>query len=507
MNYCEFKWKKRLQTLWVVIIVSVISGACASSNNSAQSVSHTKRPNILLILTDDQKRSSVGNPTIQTPNINALAEQGVTISHVFNQGSWSGAVCRPSRNMINTGRHLYHTGRDPRGLSASGTVKVPVMWGEAFRQAGYKTFMTGKWHLTEDEFMRSFDDGDAIFMGGMSASHKGGHWRTAFHHYDPAGKFDKQTLYEARQHSTQEIADAAVDYLKTKTGKSDNPFFMYVATMAPHDPVESPKIYEDRYKPEDIKLPPNFLPEHPFDQGDHNNRDERLLPFPRTQEKTREAIAKYHAMVEHLDAQIGRILQALEASGEADNTIVIFTSDHGLAIGEHGLMGKQNVYDHSVRSPFIIKGPGIEQGKTRTGRFHLNSLFATTAELAGVEIPDTVEAPSAVPVITGEKDTLHNTIYTGYKHYSQMVQDDRHKLIRYPVLRKLQLFDLQQDPWEIQNLADDPAYADTIQELTNHMELWRARIGDPIDLQRPVASFQEQLGKGVKEASKKNKGK
>ena len=168
--------------------------------------------------------------------------------------------------------------------------------------------------------------------------------------------------YYMSRHTSELYADKAVNYLETKAGKDGKPFFMYVAFNAPHDPRQSPKEFLDMYPREQVKVPANFLPEHPFDQGDSKIRDEELAPFPRTEEAVKLHRQEYYAIITHADYEIGRILDALEKSGQDKNTYIIFTSDHGLAVGMHGLMGKQNQYECSVRMPLIFTGPGIKAG-------------------------------------------------------------------------------------------------------------------------------------------------
>ena len=185
------------------------------------------------------------------------------------------------------------------------------------------------------------------------------------------------------------------------------------------------------YPGKNIALPKAFMKQNTVDQGDFWVRDEILLPIPRKAEEVKQFIGEYYAMITHLDAQVGRILAALENSQYADNTIIVFTSDHGLAVGKHGLLGKQNQYDHSVRAPFVIAGQGIDKGKKAKGNFYLNSIFPTTAELAGIDIPTSVQAKSIVPLLNDSKKpaVLNEYIYGAYRHYQRMVRSDNFKLI------------------------------------------------------------------------------
>ena len=480
LNYCL--------ALFAVLCLS----ACDAPQEAAVGEA-TKQPlNVLFILTDDQAPYTVaahGYEGISTPTLDSLAANGMSFTYVFNQGSWSGAVCAPSRRMINTGRHLYHTGLDPRKAHQA---EYPT-FGETFRSAGYDTFQTGKWHLPMKVWEKSFTHGKAVFKGGMSRHEKGGQWDATFSNYDASkqGK-EKFTDYKPGRHTTDEIAAAAVEFLQGRND-ADKPFMMYVAFLAPHDPRQAPQEYLDRYPPKDIETPEAFMPYHPFDQGDYYLRDEVLAGFPRSEKVVRENISDYYAMVTQIDDQVALILQALEDSGQADNTLVIFTSDHGLALGRHGLMGKQNHYDHSIRAPFIVKGPGVPQGTEVPGMFYLNSVFPTAAELAGLEVPESVQAPSIVPLIEGKQDAVYDNIYGSYRHFQRMVRSQDWKLIYYPMIRKTQLFNLANDPEELNDLAADPDQAERIAAMMTELEGLKQMVGDPLTNDEPEKSYGDFL--------------
>jgi len=243
-----------------------------------------------------------------------------------------------------------------------------------------------------------------------------------------------------------------------------------------------------------LYLPASFMGEHPFDQGDHYIRDEILARFPRDPDVVKDFVGEYYAMIEHMDTQIGRILDALEASGQADNTLIIFTSDHGLAVGKHGLLGKQNQYDHSVRAPFILKGPHVPAGKISKGMFYIASAYPTALEMAGLGIPASVQMPSVAPLVRGEKETELSSIYGGYRHYQRMLRDDDYKLIYYPHIRKTQLFDMKNDPDELVNLADNPDQKTRITRMMAELEDWKQLVGDPLDNENVENSFKVMGG-------------
>jgi choline-sulfatase len=192
-------------------------------------------------------------------------------------------------------------------------------------------------------------------------------------------------------------------------------------------------------------------------------------------------------MITHLDAQIGRVLAALEASGHAGNTIVIFTSDQGLALGQHGLLGKQNLYDHSLRMPFIMAGPGIPKGKRNDALFHMQSLLATTCELAGVSAPESAQFPSLVPLITGSKKQLHEALYGAFLDRQRMVRTVRWKLIRSPAEKQVQLFDVKNDPWEKHNLAGNSKHASLLTMLDAKLRELMREMHDPMPAEKVFA--------------------
>lgn len=453
------------------------------------------KPNILFLLADDQTVNTInalGNMEIHTPNLDKLARDGTSFSHVYNQGSWSAAVCAPSRAMINTGRNIYRTGLGPKKSER----KSYPLWGETFKNSGYETFMSGKWHVTREAFLRSFDIGNAVFSGGMARLKNGGQWTPSMWDYDVTKpKKDNFVFYKKNKHSSEQIADAAINYIQNKPTRNDKPFLMYVAFLAPHDPRQSPQKYVDMYPNENITLPAAYMPQHHIDQGDFKIRDEKLLPFPRKPESIKAFIGEYYAMITHLDAQIGRVLNALDDSQYNENTIVVMTSDHGLAVGKHGMLGKQNLYEHSIRAPFIIKGKGITPGRVAKGMFYINSVFPTTAELAGIHIPSSVDAPSIVPLITGEKEAMFDHITGSYRHFQRMIRNDRFKLIYYPMTKITQLFDLKNDPDELTNLANNPKYNKVINELLIELEDLKKWTGDPLNNEDPKGSYSQYLGK------------
>ncbi len=432
-----------------------------------------KKPNILLLFADDQRFDTIhalGNQEILTPNLDALVARGTAYTHASIMGGTWGAICMPSRAMLMTGRTLFHLDRGGQDIPADHT-----LLGEALQVAGYTTFGTGKWHNGRSAYSRSFKAGDRVFFGGMSD-----HYKVPLNAFDPAGDYPKEGIYhEEKIHSSDLFARSACEFLNTYD--SDDPFFLYLSFTAPHDPRDTHPRYHEMYNADDLTLPENFQEQHPFDQGDFDIRDEKLAPWPRTPEVVREHLAAYYAMITHLDAQVGEVLGALEASGKADDTLIVFAGDNGLAVGQHGLLGKQNMYEHSVRVPLILCGPGVPSGERRDAFAYLIDVYPTLAELAGIPLPESVEGLSLVPSLSDPNERVRDTFLYAYKDFQRAARDKTRKLIEYCVrgVRTTQLFDLASDPWETTNLAEDAAHAQDVSRLRAELDRWHTELDDP----------------------------
>jgi arylsulfatase A-like enzyme len=367
-------------------------------------------------------------------------------------GSMTPAVCLPSRTMLITGQSLWRIPANPRVKEAPpGVPLLPLV----MAAAGYDTFHCGK-------IGNSCTFGNAAFA--VNIETKG---RTEL--------------------SATENADAAIDYLKRHDGR--RPFFMYLAPPVPHDPRVSPEPFSRRYDPAKLSLPKNFMPEHPFDNGELQVRDELLAPHPRTPAAMRRHLADYYGTISHLDHELGRVMAALSESGYEKNTVVVFTSDQGLAVGgRHGLMGKQNLYEH-FKSPLVLAGPGIPNGKS-AALVYLFDLFPTICELAGARRPTAVEGKSLLPIIDGRQASVRDWLFCAYRECQRMVRDERWKLIQYRAAggNNTQLFDLAHDPDELKNLAQVEQFAAERARLEKLMGQARREYGDPVEFDKPVAA-------------------
>ena len=446
-----------------------------------------RRPNVLLIIADDHRHGAIraqGDQVVQTPTMDRLMAEGVSFERTYHFGGLTGGVCVPARACLMAGanpfRALASTDlADSVGLRTinPGLTTLP----ESFREAGYHTYHVGKWHNDTASFHRSFDDGARIFIGGMSD-----HYKVPIFDFDPSGEYPKEKRYEGSQHSTELFGQAAIQFLEGYD--RPNPFFFYLAFTAPHDPRTPPPEYAALYPPSEMPVPANVMPEHPFDNGDLKTRDEKLAPWPRTREIVQQHTSDYYGMITHLDAWIGRILETLERTGRAEDTIVVYTADHGLAVGQHGLFGKQNVYEHSARVPCIVRAPGKTGGRRSHALTHTPDLHPTLCELAGVPRADTVETRSLVPLLDGATDSHRPVVCQVYKDVQRMVTDGRWKLIRYYQSQErpdagtdgIQLFDLSADPWELSDLSGESGHATHVERLAVALSEWQREVGDPL---------------------------
>ena len=431
-----------------------------------------KPPNVVFLLADDQRFDTIhalGNGDISTPALDSLCGRGTAFTRAHIMGGTQPAVCVPSRAMLLTGRNLFSL-EDTGNTIPEGHTTMP----EAFRAAGYRTCGIGKWHNGPASYARGFTDGAQIYFGGMAY-----HFHLATHDFDPEGKYPQSAASVRGGHSSELLSKAAADFLRNRG--DDSPFFLYVAYLAPHDPRTAPPEYAARYRPEDIPLPQNFAVEHPFDNGELKIRDELLAPFPRTPEAVRRHIADYYAMITHLDAQLAKVIQALEDTGQRDNTIIVFSGDNGLALGQHGLMGKQNLYECSVRVPLLMSGPGVESGACRDTLCCLQDLFPTLCQLAGVAVPPSVEGTSLAGALSNEKERVRDHVFYAYKDIQRGVCDGHWKLLEYAVggTRTTQLFDLETDPFEMNNLVGDAAHGEQLLRMRALLRKSQEEVHDP----------------------------
>jgi arylsulfatase A-like enzyme len=435
-------------------------------------------PNVLFILTDDQRYDTIhalGNPYIKTPNLDALCAEGTAFTQAHIPGGTVPPVCMPSRAMLHTGRSLFSLEKDGQHIPDE-----HVTMGETFRKNGYQTFGVGKWHNGVDGYRRSFTAGDDIYFGGMWD-----HWNVPVYEFKPDGVYDRMaracigpfftnetntcraTHIHMGVHSTDLFTDDAFKWLNEYN--SGDPFFMYIAYMAPHDPRTMPEPFNSMYNPDEMPLE-CFTGEH-FRYGIEELRDEIIAEYPRNTASTKRHIADYYGMISHLDDRVGRLIALLKEKKLYDNTIIVFSGDNGLAVGRHGLMGKQSCYEHSIRVPLIMKGSGIPKNETQEGYHFLYDIFPTLCTLCSMDIPNSVEGQDFSGSFIKPGNVHRDEVYAVYNNKVRAVKDARYKLIeyRFKKVSVTQLFDLELDPLETHNLADNPDYLDIRRRLTDRL--------------------------------------
>jgi arylsulfatase A-like enzyme len=433
------------------LVLQIVAFSLAVFTSVCHSFAAPQRPNVVMLITDDQRADTIhalGNKLVRTPNIDRLVRQGVVFQQAHCMGSYSPAVCMPSRTQLLTGQHMFHAKDEP-----SGGDPASFTFPRAMHEAGYATLRTGKISNYPRKVSTEFDRDIALRA----------HTETG-----------------AQQH-----AENAIAFIRANAGK--RPFFLDVEFDTPHDPQPAPAEFYALYQPSQFSLPENFLPFHPFDNGEMIVRDEATLPWPRTREALTGKLARYYASIAYTDAQIGRILDALDAAGQMDNTILVFASDNGLSLGEHGLLGKQNVYEGGgLCVPLVVVAPGVKPSQNQSF-VYLFDVFPTICDLCGFAAPSQTDGRSLATILRGQADKVRDSCFLGYKDLQRAINDGHWKLIRYPQIDKTQLFDLSHDPHEMHDLAGDPDQAAKVQELTSLLVKTQQELGDkcPLSVAEP----------------------
>lgn len=421
-----------------------------------------QRPNILLILSDDHNYRALGvsgNEAIRTPNLDRLAAEGVYFNRCFSPNP----ICMAARACIYTGQDSWTNGVTFNGKK--------VKWSSPFFPSvmavnGYETYFAGKWHSDGKPWTRGFTTGGRCWAGG-----KFDHLELALTPF--GGSADDQKT--ADDYSTTVFTDDAVDYLK---GEHERPFCMVVAYTVGHDAFMAPPGYGRKYAANEIPLPPNYMSRPPFKQFNPKIRDETVIPFPRTEASIRRATAEYYAMFEHMDDQIGRMLAALKQQKLDGNTLVIFASVKGLSMGSHGIIGKQTMYEEGVRSSLIVRHPTLRPAtKVNSSLVSTIDIFPTLCETAGIAIPESVEGQSLLGLYDGSRKGRER-LFCSYDDarrdtVTRMIRTDRYKLIQHLVTKERQLFDLEKDPYEMENLINEPEGKAVEPGLTRELMRWR----------------------------------
>ena len=492
--------------------------------------SESEKPNFIFIYTDDQRFDTVGllgDNQVITPNLDKLATNGAVFSNTYNMGAWHGAICVASRSMIISGKSVWRAKEalnSPTNVqinsqisSENQSILISETWPQIFKKNGYKTYMSGKWHVqlpVEKVFDVVVnkrpgmpDDNRGLFGKQLQVWKEESGDISKLDKYMPVGYGrpinendnsweSSDTLqggfWEGGKHWSEVLADDAINLIDDSK-KIDDPFFMYLAFNAPHDPRQAPERFLEMYPIDQIKLPPNYSPQHPYWKEIGNEpgvRDEGLAPYPRSEFAVKKHIQEYYAVISHLDEQVGKIVSHLESQKMLDNTYIIFTSDHGLAVGQHGLIGKQSLYDHSIRVPMIINGPNIKKGSVYNQDIYLQDIVPTTLHLANISIPSYVDFKSFYNLIHNkDSNKTHDAIYGtygccpgNYFDFQRMIRKDNFKLMLFPKNKRIELYDLNQDPYEINNLAENSKYKPKVKDLYKELTILQKEMGDTLNL-------------------------
>jgi arylsulfatase A-like enzyme len=490
---------------------------CTPENNKPQ------RPNILFIFSDDHATHAIGaygpkhnNPDlhklVQTPNLDRLAQEGMLFTNVFCGNS----ICGPSRATILTGKHSHLNGMLNNDTIFNGDQQT---FPKILQRGGYETAWIGKWHLFSDP--TGFDHWLILNNPGQ----QGTYYNPIFG--SPEGE-EKVT-----GHTATIITDKAIDWLNSQRDES-KPFFLAYSHKTPHrEWVPGPEEY-DLYKDVDLPVPTNFyddystrssaLKEQEMEIATHMNEqdlkltapgylnEEQLAQFREAYDqenkvfkeanlagnelaewKYQRYVKDYLRSVTSMDKEIGRMLEYLEESGLAENTIVVYSSDQGFYLGDHGWFDKRWMYEESLRMPLIVRWPNVTPAASRNEEIIQNTDYAATfLDLANIEIPGDIQGKSIVPLLKNESP--QNWRDVAYYHYYawpdwHMVQPhygirgDRYKLIHFYTTDEWELFDLENDPDEMQNEYLNPEYADIVKAMEERLKSERIAVGDTLKLE------------------------
>jgi iduronate 2-sulfatase len=464
-----------------ITTIAVVLGLLCALPAEAQS---SRRPNVLLIMSDDLNNDlgTYGHPVVKTPNIDRLARRGVRFDRAYNQFP----LCNPSRASLLTGLRpdtvrIYELVTQFR-QNRPDAVTLPQL----FRNNGYLSARVGKiyhygvpgqigtaglddppsWDVTVNP--RGVDKDEEPLLTNYTAD-RGLGSALAFH-ASPASD---------EEHTDGKVASEAIALLERN---KDRPFFIAAGFYRPHCPYIAPQKYFDMYPLDQIEVPrasPEALAQYPtaafFTQPPN---------WGLTEQQEREAIRAYYASISFMDANVGRLLDALDRLALTDNTVVVFMSDHGYSLGEHGQWMKQTLFEESARSPLILAGPGVgARGKGSPRTVEYLDLYPTVAGLAALRAPDTVEGRSLVPLLNDPTRAWNHAAFTQVRRGSAaagffMGYSIRTERWRYTEWedgkRGTELYDEKSDPGEMHNRASDPKARQTVNEMK---KMLRATIG------------------------------
>jgi arylsulfatase len=465
----------------------VASSAGLTALSAAQS-GNSERPNILLI-TDDQhcarNLGCYGDPLVRTPNLDRLAARGTRFTHAYSNNM----ICAPSRVSMVTGQYCHSHGY----FGNSGDFPDKPIWMTShLRQHGYQTAMIGKAHYGFPKIRKEFDfyrlcdridlppdnplqndyfrmlvekgreeDGDDVLVSGKGQN------------APLRSKLPPELSVEAW------TADCTVDFLRKRD--RSRPFFAFASFQRPHAPITPPAPYDTMYKPSDVQLPPSVndsFEGKPAEQMVMSKRPSGYPYHPADHSKLREIMAMYFGLITLVDDSVGRILAELEAQNLTGNTLIIFTADHGDFSGEHGFFHKGlAMYEAIHRIPFIVAGRGLDAGRVCDEFVQQTDIFPSACEFAGLPIPESVQGMSTLPLCRAGNATWSRTAAFGEAEDRNCIRTKRYRMVYDPGGKNNELYDHDQDPWELHNVYNDPAYRAARLELAEEFLNFYARTG------------------------------
>jgi arylsulfatase A-like enzyme len=459
-----------------------------------------RQPNILIVMTDHQRADTVlpGHPAL-TPHVDALAHEGVTFTNAFCPSPH----CCPSRATFFSG--LYPTGHgvwnnicNPQALS-KGLKPGVRLWSEDLAETGYDLRFSGKWHVSVEEGPRDRGWREHFVSAAAGTLHgvEWEHYRRLAEQPEPTERGEGEILrpgygpfllygaQEADPASHDEVVVREAVAALQELGQGEAPWCLYVGLIGPHDPYVSPQRYLDLYDLEDVPLPPSYGDELADKPGIYQRMRETLFG-QLSQREVREAIRHFWAYCTYLDDLTGQVLAALEATGQAENTLVLYCADHGDYLGEHGLFAKGIPCFHGAyHVPAVVRWPAgvAEPGRQVDAFVSLADWAPTFLELAGIEANRHMTGRSLLPLLRGQtpddwRDAIHtqcNGVELYYTQRSVMTRDWKYVFNGFD---RDELYDLRRDPEEMHNLAGDPGYAEVVREMCGRLWAFAAQEGD-----------------------------
>jgi len=442
-----------IATLFLIILLS--------------SLAHAKKPNVLFIAIDDLNDwvgFLDGHPQVQTPHMDALAKRGTVFTNAYCQAP----VCNPSRTSVMTGLRPSTTGVYSLApwFRSVDELKSLVTLPQHFAKAGYTTYTVGKIYHG-----RNWNSGPAKEFDVVGKTEPGLRPKTKRVATPRGGPgMDWRVYpYEESDHKDWKTASWAVDQL----GKMpDDPFFMAVGFALPHVPLLATQKWFDLYPEDEVVLPRMLLDDRQdtprFSWYLHWKLPEPRQKFLLQSGEQIKIVQAYLASVSFMDSQVGRVLEALEQSGQADNTIIVLWSDHGYHLGEKEITGKNTLWDRSARVPLLFAGPGITEGARSSRTVELLDIYPTLSELCGLTVPDHLEGLSLAPQLKNPRAPRPRPAITTHNHDNHGIRTEKYRYIQYADGTE-EFYDMIDDPSEFTNLANDPKYAAAKRSLKKHL--------------------------------------